>query len=399
MFRTQVVAAVSVVLAGAAPGVVAAQSDQVEETALVSPPSAASPFVLGGYAEALYQWNFNDPANGITNYRGFDNRHNSFTLSNIALDAGWDYENLIGRVTLQVGHTPSTYYLAEPSRAGAAGANSSSLELWKYIQQAYAGYRFDWGGGLTVTGGVFLSPIGPETMAVRENWNWSRSNLFFGLPFYHTGARAAYALSDAWVLTLAGYNGWNSVVDNNDAKSFSTQLTYTRPDVVLSVLYFGGNERPRGAPEGSPWRHLFDSHVTWNATPWLSLLAHANAGFEQNNFGTSSWAAAALYARFKLAEQLLLAVRGDIFYEHAATNAAGAQAATIFWHAPWVSSGTATLDYRPHERASFRLEYRHDQAGADIYFRGRVSGDGGSLPYVMDSTSQDTLTLGVTTWF
>jgi hypothetical protein len=55
-------------------------------------------------------------------------------------------------------------------------------------------------------------------MAVRDNWNWSRSNLFFGLPFYHTGVRATYALTELGI-TAGGYNGWNSVLDNNAEKS------------------------------------------------------------------------------------------------------------------------------------------------------------------------------------
>jgi hypothetical protein len=373
------------------------------DTVAAAPPAAASavaqnPFVFGGYAEALYAWNFNMPSNGITNYRGFDNRHNTFTLSNVAVDATWDHEGLVGRVTLQVGHTPSTYYLAEPSSPGANGANATGAELWKYVQQAYAGYRFALGGGLTVTAGLFLSPIGPESMAVKDNWNWSRSNLFFGLPFYHTGVRASYALSSEWGLIVAGYNGWNSVVDNNDEKSVSAQLTYTREDLVASLLYFGGVERPQDAPEGRAWRHLLDGHVTWHPRPWLSLLAHANGGIEPNVFGVSGWVTGALYARLRVLDQLFFAVRGDAFYEVAANNQAGV-ASSIFWPAPWVSSGTATLDYRPHEHVSLRLEYRHDQAGGPMYFGGRVTGDGGATPFVMTRESQDTVTVGATTWF
>ncbi len=360
-------------------------------------PTQAS-FRFGGYVETFYQLNFNNPSNGITNFRGFDNRHNTFSLSNVALDATWDHENLVGRLTLQVGHTPSTYYLSEPTAAGAGGASATSAELWKYIQQAYAGYRFGLGHGLTVTAGLFLSAIGPESMAVRDNWNWSRSNLFFGLPFYHTGVRASYALSDDWSLTIAAYNGWNSVVDSNDEKSVSTQLTYTRPDVAVSVLYLNGIERPRGAPEGRAWRHLLDTHVTWHATPWLSLLAHANGGFEPNEFGVSAWTASALNARFRIVDQLFFAVRGDYFYERVAENETG-RASPIFWPAPWVTSGTTTIDFRPHARVSFRLEYRRDQAGADMFFGGEVPGDGGAVPFVTNRASQDTLTVGATTWF
>lgn len=359
-------------------------------------PTANKPFKLGAYVEAAYQFNFNQPGNGITHLRGFDNRHNTFTLSNAVVDASWDYANVLGRVALQVGHTPSTYYLAEPSLAGAAGSNATSAELWKYLQQAYVGYRIE-RLRLTLAGGLFLSPIGPESMAIRDNWNWSRSNLFFGLPFYHTGARAALELGGRWTATVALYNGWNSVVDNNPEKSLSAQLTYSAPKWVVQGLYFGGVERVSGAPEGRAWRHLFDAHATWHAHDRLSLLVHGNLGFERNTFGVSSWAAGAVAARVRLLTPLFFAVRGDLFYEHAASNALG-RAGGLFWPVPWVSSATATLDVRPHERVSLRLEYRHDHAGGEAYFGGDVGLDANGA-YVANRSSQDTVTVGATTWF
>jgi hypothetical protein len=354
---------------------------------------------FGGYAEAFYQWNFNRPVNGVTNFRGFDNRHNSFTLSNVALDATWDVHDLVGKLTLQVGHTPSTYYLAEPALAGASGANASSAELWKYVQQGYVGYRFGIGRGLLFQMGLFLSPIGPESMAIRDNWNWSRSNLFFGLPFYHTGARLSYPLSDAWTATLAVYNGWNSVVDNNDEKSVSGQITYTIPDkLALSMLYFGGVERPRGAPEGRAWRHLFDTHVTWQMRSWLAILAHVNGGTEQNRFGTSVWIASAIGTRIRLHPKVFLALRGDVFRERAPESSAG-KAATIFWPVPWVASGTMTAEFRPHERVSMRLEYRHDEAAGKMFYGPVANGVASTTSIEPDRSYQNTVTLGATTWF
>jgi hypothetical protein len=360
---------------------------------------APNPLVLGGYTEAFYQWNLGNPSNGITHLRGFDNRHDSFTLANVVLDAAWDDAGALGRVALQAGHTPSTYYAGEPRAPGAPGANATGPELWKHVQQAYAGYRFGPPGeGLTVTAGLWLSPIGPENMAVKDTWQWSRSNLFFGLPFYHAGVRASYPLAEAWALTLAVSNGWNAVVDGNDGKSVMAQVAYTRPDLVASALYFGGVERPRGAPEGRAWRHLVDAHATWHVTPTLGLLAHGNGGFEPNAFGTSAWAAGALAARVRVAERLFVAARGDGFVEHVADGGAG-RASPIFWPAPWVASGTLTLDFRPHDRVSFRLEGRSDHAGEAIYFGGAVEGDGEARAYVPNRRTQQTITLGATTWF
>lgn len=351
---------------------------------------------LGGYVEGFVQWNANEPSNGITHLRGFDNRHATFTLANVALDARFDYEGVVGRVALQVGHTPSTYYLAETSAPGASGTSGSDAELWKYVQQAYAGYRFS--GGEEANLGLFLSPIGPESIAIRDNWNWSRSNLFFGLPFYHTGLRVAVPVGGGWVLNGAVVNGWNTVLDNNIEKSVLAQVTYGASDLALSVLYFGGIERPTGAPEGRAWRHVFDAHVTWHATSWLSFLAHANGGFEPNDFGTSSWEAGALYARVRILPELFVAARGDVFVEQVAANARG-RASAIFWPSEWMSSGTLTVDLRPHPDVSVRAEYRHDHAAGDSFFGGTVMGDGITTPYLPNRRAQDTFTLGVTAGF
>lgn len=357
---------------------------------------------LSGYVEAFYQWNVNNPANGVTNYRGFDNRHNSVTVSNVVFDATGTLGPVTAHLALQVGHTPESYYLAEPSLGGASGAGVSNANVWKFIQQATVAWRAPVGAGLLVEAGVFLSPIGSEGMAVKDQWNWSRSNLFFGLPFYHTGVRLSYPLSDRLTLSLAGYNGWNSVVDNNDEKSVSLALDYAVTDrVTFHALYFGGVERPGGAPERNgvlPWRSVFDTYVAVYPTPWLSLMAHANVGFEPNAFGTSWWAAGALYARVRVRPWLYLAARGDVFYEDAARNASGA-AANIFWPSSWVSSQTATIDVRPHDNVSMRLEYRHDQADGDTYFRGTLAADPMTGAPVANARSQDTLTLGMTAWF
>lgn len=359
----------------------------------------AEMFTFGAYVESYYQWNFNDPDNGITHFRGFDNRHNAFTISNVAVTATADIANVVGKLTLQVGSTPSTYYLAEPSLPGATATNASDLELWKYIQEALAGYRFGLLDGLLVQGGVFLSPIGPEGIAVKDNWTFSRSHLFFGLPFYHTGVRATLTLNEHWAATLAVVNGWNSVVDNNSEKSFYAQINYTLGSTLTtSLLYFGGVERAPGVPEGRAWRNTFDGHATWAITDDIAVQLHGDAGVEPNNFGTSWWAGGHLAARYRLLPFLHVAGRGDFFYEGVAEDDSGT-ASSIFWPVPWVTSGTVSLDARPHDHVSFRLEYRHDHAADEMFFRGDVAGDGIATPFVPDASFQDTVTLGAIVWF
>ena len=356
-----------------------------------------------GYVEAHYAYNLNRPSNGITNYRGFDNRHDTFTLANVALGVNAEYGPVTVRVILQYGSTPSTYYLSEPSLAGTGGANATSSELWKYVQEANVAWKAPVGRGLLLQLGLVPSPIGLEVFAVKDNWNYSRSNLFFGLPFYHAGLRATYEWTNELSSTVSVFNGWNSVVDDNEEKSVQTNVTYRLPKkVFLQAVYFGGVERPaRSRPEGPYWRHHFDLSGQWDATTWMSFAAQADYGFEPNRIGTSRWIAGALYARVKPFERVYVALRGDRFHEHLATDGRGRSSTPIFWGGvEWVSSVTATLDLRPHDHVSMRLEYRHDVADSPLYFGRNVRGDGSTdAPYIPNARTQDTLLLGATGWF
>lgn len=396
-------ALVSLVLVWARPALSQSAATHPATEAAVEPVTevAAQPVevVIGGYVETFYQWNLNDPDNRITNFRGFDDRHNTFTISNVALDVQAAYQGAQARVALQIGHTPDTYYLAEPTSPGAAGANASDKDLWKYVQQAYAGYELPVGGGLLVQGGIFLSPIGPESIAVKDGWTWSRSNLFFGLPFYHTGVHATFKGSDEWAVRLGIVNGWNSVVDNNPEKSGHLSVIYTKGDeLTWTLLYFGGIERNDDVPEGDPWRSTFDTHLTWRAASWLWLQPHFDAGFEPNEMGVSYWVSGALSSRFRILEELYFAARQDAFYEKAARSG-DVTAARVFWPTEWVASTTATLEARAVEHVSVRLEYRHDHASGDMFFVGDVEGDGIVSPFVPNARYQDTFTLGATAWF
>ena len=350
-----------------------------EQSANAPQPQATPSITIGAFVETYLGWNFNRPQNGMTAFRGFDSRHDSFALSNAVIDTRWSAGGVSGRLAVQTGDTPDIYY----------GAEATSDV--RHILEATVAWKAPVGEGLTLDGGVFLSPVGPETILIKDNWTWSRSTLFFGLPFYHAGMRVTYPVSERWNLTGGVCNGWNNVTDTNGKKSVSVQATYARPDKVTgSLLYFGGVERPRGAVEGQPWRHLFDAHITAAVSPTLSLQAHADTGFENTTFGRSSWRAAAIAARVKANAWLSVAGRADILDETIPKSGAGT-ASALFFPTTRVRSLTATLDARPADHMSVRLEFRRDVAADPIYFKGAVS--------TPSAKSQSTLTFGLTAWF
>ncbi|MEZ4391597.1 MAG: outer membrane beta-barrel protein [Polyangiales bacterium] len=363
------------------------------------PTGGDSALQLGGYVETYYSFNFNQPSNGITEFRAFDNRHNAFALQSVAVDVGWSNPHLAARLVLQAGTAPDTYYGAsEPGLAGSALTPASDARAVRFVQQA----NLAWSPlprRLVIDAGLFLSPIGGEGMATHANFGWSQSVMFFGLPFYHLGARVQWSPNARHALRLGVYNGWNNVLDNNDEKTLGLDYTFT-PSTALTVgfAYFTGVERATSAPEGRAWRHLLDAHAQWQPSPRVQLLANVNAGLEPNAMGLSAWAAANVAARFKLTRWLYAAARATAFYERRASRD-GQTAAAIAIPSEWIASGTATLEARPHGHVSFKLELRHDAAATPTYFSGAVSGDGAATPFAPNARSQTTLTLGATAWF
>src|SRR5438067_1914281 len=111
---------------------------------------------VSGYVETSYTLDVALPTDRAINLRGFDSRDRSFLVENAALGAKAEHGALTAIVILQVGATPQTYYAAEPA--------------WQYVQQATLAYAAP--AQVLVEAGVFPSPIGPEVIPVKDNWNW-----------------------------------------------------------------------------------------------------------------------------------------------------------------------------------------------------------------------------------
>jgi hypothetical protein len=391
------------------PSVSIDEADPIDSIEIHVPTGLGHDFVLtiGGYVETGFTWSFNEPWNGLIAWRGFDNRHATFTLANVALPLRFELDRVYVAVTLQWGNTPDTYYLAEPADPTALGPASvgvgpSSAATWRFLQEAYFGWNAPLLDGIAIEGGLFLSPVGSEALAIRAGWHWSRTNLFYGLPFYHTGIRLRTPLSSEWTLNAGVFNGWNSVLDNNEEKSGAIWVGYDTTELSAQILYFGGVERLNGN-----WRSTFDAWVRWSPLPWLSFRLHGDAGFEPvsgapDDDPVNWWAAGMLSVRVLPLDWLAIAVRADVFADHAPGDLASLR---IFWPTtPLMASQTVTLQLMPDPHVSFFVEYRHDHAEPDPSFITSGSFFDGTMPFPggpagPTSNSQDTLTLGATAGF
>ncbi len=370
-----------------------------------SPDAAAAPtgdqIKLGGYLELYDSWNFNQPSNGVTNLRAFDSRHASLTLQNSVLDVTWTKGPVTGRIAVQFGDEPDQYYQAEPSQPAAGSAPASSGSDWRHIQEAWAAWKPPC-TQLELAAGLFLSPIGPEGVQTKDDWNWSRSNLFFNLPYFHAGVRAKYPLGDThWSVIGAVYNGWNNAIDENRSPALDAIAAYSNGAWTAQVQYFTGIQRPDGGPDVQHWRHLFDAFVQGPVpgVDKLAFIVHGDGGFERASPGATDrpqWLAGAAYLKYDLTSRVFVAVRGDVFREW---RPVGATPIFLPSGVQWISSGTATVSFRPVDGLDLRLEYRHDSASDPAYFQGTVLTDLTTGLAIANTSSQDTVTGGVIAWF
>lgn len=186
--------------------------------------------------------------------RGRRDRRDTFTLQNAVLDGGFRAHDLMARLALQTGTAPSSYYASKPAVPGTDTTGASTPELWRHLQRASVGWEAT--HDLLLEAGLFLTSFGLEGLAVKDTWNWSRSNLSVHLPNYVTGLKSTLHASKRVDLVSGVVNGWNRVVDDNDEKMLFMSLVFkVEKSFTASASYYGGVEREGGAPEGRAWRH------------------------------------------------------------------------------------------------------------------------------------------------
>jgi len=363
-------------------------------------PTLAARF--GGYVETSFAWSFNEPSNGLIAWRGFDNRHATFNLENVSLSTRLEYDRVYALIAVQFGRTPDTYYLSEPSDDSGAdfGVGGSSAATYRFLQEAYLGWYAPLLDDVAIEAGLFLSPVGIESIDIGSNWNWSRSNLFTGLPYYHLGLHVASALTEEVSVHAAVYNGVNNVLDNNPEKSVAVWAGFQWENIQAQLLYFGGVERDAGN-----WRSLFDAWIGAGITPWLKLALHVDGGFEPYGGGRNGWwLAGALYARIEPLEWLAISIRQDAFLERSPDDDPNLR--IHYPTTPLVASSTLTVTLKPLEYVSLFVEYRHDHTasssdlggvGPDLptYFQGDVQSDPVTSAWIPNAETQDTLTVGL----
>jgi len=360
-------------------------------------------FALDGY----YAYNFSHPYGRVNLLRAYDVLSNVFSLNqaNVIFEHVPDLaagRRFGMRLDLQFGQATETLQ-GNP-------ANELRPEIYRNIFQAYGTYVLPLGRGLTMDFGKWASSLGFENNYTKDQINYSRSYWFSFLPFYHMGLRASLPISDKVGATYWVINGTNQTEPTNAFKDqlFGVVLA-PRRTVNWTVNYYLGQEHPdvievektgpvpvqpglnfvpiRPAPDGR--LHIFDSYVSWQSTPKLTLALEGdyviqrlwrNAAAGRSSAPAEVWGGAA-YARYQLSSHVALGGRAEYLADPQGMFSGVGQA---------LKEATATFDYKIAEGFLMRYEWRRDFSNQPFFQTDTFTGR---------SKQQTTATVGLVWWF
>ena len=387
------------------------QSAPVEPSTLTTRDRASLDFLrdttINIGVDGYYAYNFNAPVGRVNLLRAYDVLSNSFSLNQASvifdhppdLAAGRRFG---GRLDLQFGQATDTLQ-GNPS-------NEPRPDIYRNIFQAYGTYIVPVGRGLNVDFGKFASSLGIEGNYTKDQMNYSRSYWFNFLPFYHMGFRTSYPVNDHFTLNYWLINGTNQVEPTNSFKDELFGFTATpRKTITWTMNYYFGQDHPDRvsvpppslipvqpglsfvpiipAPDGR--LHIFDSYVSWQTTPKLTLALEGDYVIERlwinsapgESSAPSHADGGAAYLKYQLNSKFALAGRAEYLSDRGGLFSGLNQA---------LKETTATFDYDVANGFLMRYEWRRDFSNQPSF----LTDTQGVL-----SKQQNTVTLGLIWWW
>ncbi len=319
--------------------------------------------------DAYYMYNFTgDPSTQAPVGRSYDTAANSFTLNytEISAQLAPTAASPVGfRIDLGYGHTGAITNSSLASASGTASlstATSGSPASTLYtgggfiLQQAYGTAKlFDM---LTLDAGRFVTSASSEVMETRNNWNYSRSFLFGGVPYIHTGVRLNLKVNDMIGIEGSVVNGINNDPDNNADKTFELALKLT-PDAATSIsaLTYIGKETSGPGAETSI---LVDVVAARTITETVAV----NLNVDYNKTGSTNWWGVSGMGRVVVNPCLNIALRGE--YLKSKSLYGGMMGDIALYE------GTLTAGIPVAKNFEFRAEVRGDFSDKEAFSKGKT---------------------------
>lgn len=256
---------------------------------------------LGAFVDGYFAFDFGRPGAIDRAFTTQAARHNEFNINLAFLEARLDGARVRGRLALQAGTSVQSNYAGEP-RVGAL----SGPDLARHLQEAVVGVKI--GEKIWLDGGVYLSHIGSESWASRDNLTYTRSLIAEFSPYYQAGVKFSWQATPTLAAQLNVINGWQNIAETNGDKAVGARVDWSPSSrATLSLYNFAGNE----APDSVDRRLRLFQGASVKLVPnkrW-TLQGTFDLGLQDAGAGHSTWYGAALIARVQATPRVGIAGR------------------------------------------------------------------------------------------
>lgn len=274
---------------------------KAQETAAAETTAAEAeeeaPFEISGAVDAYYLYGFNEKPFTTS----FTPSHNSFALG---------MANVMFSKTGKFGFTADLAFGPRAEGANGYVDASGKISTLTLIKQLYVTYTpADW---VTLTLGNFGTFVGYEVIDAPLNMNYSTSYMFTNGPFYHTGLKANFKLSEKFGAMLGVFNDTDTKIDVVPGKHLGAQLSYNDGTLAAYLNFLTGKYAEGEGPAPDVFNHQVDLTATLALGGKLGLgLNVTNRSFAPEEGDAASWFGSAIYANYAVTESAKIALRGE----------------------------------------------------------------------------------------
>ena len=257
---------------------------------------------LSGYVDTYYAlYSDKTVAGNFVKFPTAAPRNNQVGLNLLQLQARYGSEKVRGVASLFYGDI----------------ASSSWSTDYNMIQEANLGFRIKKGLWLDV--GFFRTHIGLESIQPRENIASSAAIPSYFEPYYLSGAKLTYELTEKLRFQFSLLNGYNTFVDRNRSKAFGLSGVYdfsARTSLVVNTLLCDESPDSLGYNQYRVFNNIYLTHKVNR----LNIGAEFNFGFQQNSRLINSNATAGMWsgiisAKYRLTKKTAVYGRGEAYQD------------------------------------------------------------------------------------
>jgi hypothetical protein len=348
-----------------------AQSGDQSAAQAAPPPATAAPsepqWQYGGFIDAAYLWDSNDPSNHLFRSRGTAykvdepilNMTAAYARKTAVESSRWGFE-----VTVQGGQDTRVFGFS------ATAPNLAGSDFLRHLGPTDVSYLAPVGNGLTLQAGIFSSFIGYDSLYAKDNLNYTRPWGADFTPYLMMGINASYPFSQKLTGTVFLVNDYFHLADPNSVPSSGGQLAYKASEhtTVKQTLLWGPHQSNTTLEY---WRFLSDSIVEWK-TDRITAAFEYHVGEEKVTApGTprALWMAGQLPVHWVFNKHWSVTVHPEVYWDRDGRLTGFSQT---------VKANTTTLEYRiPYRQAAaiVRLEHRVDDSrgpGGGFFSDGQV---------------------------